>query len=344
MKREFAALGLLAGALLGAHPAAADTLVDHVHGRTLDAQGHVERFTGMVIAPDGRVARLLHEGEERPTRPDYVLDGHDAALIPGLVVSHLRLMPLALDSIAPPQAKRPLPPPRPEDRDLALASIQPRLLAQGITAVADMGTTIEDWQTYRRAGDLGQLNIRIVSFADSIANMVLIAGSGPTPWLYEDRLRLNGLLVDTGGSPKPSIIQIKNRISRAGMDHFQVVVRLEPVTPSRTDEVTKAMAELAETYQGDRRWTVATAPASLPLPTPLAGLPATVRTQTLDSYGPAAAQGLFAETRFGRVAKGFWADFVLLDADPLDVNALAPRPLSTWIAGRMVWQAETPRP
>jgi hypothetical protein len=221
-----------------------------------------------------------------------------------------------------------------------------------VTAVADMGTTIEDWQTYRRAGDLGRLQIRIVSFADSIANMVLIAGSGPSPWLYDDRLRLNGLLVETGGTPKPSIIQIKNRISRAGMDHFQVVVRLDPVTlgsadgqsialpPARWDEVTKAMAELAETYQGDRRWTVATVPANLPLPTPLAGLPATVRAQTLDSYGSAAAQGLFAEGRFGRLAKGLWADFVLLDADPLDVHAPAPRPLSTWIAGRMVWQAE----
>jgi len=266
------------------------------------------------------------------------------------VVSHLRLMPLALDSIAPPQAKRPLPPPRPEDRDLALASIQPRLLAQGVTAVADMGTTIEDWQTYRRAGDLGRLNIRLVSFADSIANMVLIAGSGPSPWLYNDRLRLTGLLVETGGTPKPSIIKIKNQISRAGMDHFQVVVRLDPISletkdgqslalpPARLDEVTKAMAELAETYQGDRRWSLATVPASLPLPTPLEKLPATVRQHTLDSYGPAAAQGLFAEERFGRLAKGHWADFVLLDADPLDVNAPAPRPLSTWIAGRIVWQ------
>lgn len=93
-----------------------------------------------------------------------------------------------------------IPPPRPEDRDAALQMAQERLLANGITAVADMGSTIEDWQTFRRAGDVGALRIRIMSYANSLETMELIGGTGPTPWLYEDRLRLNGIKLYLDGA------------------------------------------------------------------------------------------------------------------------------------------------
>ena len=58
-----------------------------------------------------------------------------------------------------------VPSPRPDDRDLALAKAQEILLANGITAAADMGTTIEDWQSMRRAGDAGWLRMRIMAYA-----------------------------------------------------------------------------------------------------------------------------------------------------------------------------------
>src|SRR5690606_25599306 len=61
-----------------------------------------------------------------------------------------------------------IPPPRASDRDLALHRAQERLLARGVTAVADMGTTIQDWMTLRRAGDEGRLRIRVVAYADSV--------------------------------------------------------------------------------------------------------------------------------------------------------------------------------
>src|SRR3546814_6676795 len=75
--------------------------------------------------------------------------------------------------------------PRPLARDLDRAFLlaQARLLEQGITTIADMGTTIEDWQAYRRAGDKHSLAIRIISYGDDIDNMALIGGSGPTPGL-----------------------------------------------------------------------------------------------------------------------------------------------------------------
>ena len=86
-----------------------------------------------------------------------------------------------------------VPEPRAVDRDTALQEAQKILLSQGVTAAADMGTTLADWQTYRRAGDTGQLRIRIMAYAAGIDAMEVIGGTGPTPWLYEDRLRLNGV-------------------------------------------------------------------------------------------------------------------------------------------------------
>src|SRR3546814_14148752 len=61
-----------------------------------------------------------------------------------------------------------------------------------MSAIADMGTTIDAWQAFRRAGDRGNLRIRIISYAAGIGNMLTVAGSEPTPWLYDDHLRMVG--------------------------------------------------------------------------------------------------------------------------------------------------------
>ena len=49
---------LTALALALAGPAHADTLVDNVNGITLDKDGKVVRFTGMVIGTDGKVKQV----------------------------------------------------------------------------------------------------------------------------------------------------------------------------------------------------------------------------------------------------------------------------------------------
>src|SRR3546814_14467412 len=46
-----------------------------------------------------------------------------------------------------------VPAPLPKERDLAFAKAQQNLLRQGVTAIDDMGTTIDDWKAIRRAGD-----------------------------------------------------------------------------------------------------------------------------------------------------------------------------------------------
>ncbi|MFK7841493.1 MAG: amidohydrolase, partial [Sphingorhabdus sp.] len=82
-----------------------------------------------------------------------------------------------------------IPAPRPVENDIALSKAQEILLANGVTSIADMGTSMQDWQSFRRAGDAGRLKIRIVSYASEIDNMIAIGGPGPSPWLYDDHLR-----------------------------------------------------------------------------------------------------------------------------------------------------------
>ncbi len=152
---------------------------------------------------------------------------------------------------------------------------QERLLSMGVTAAADMGTTIEDWQAYRRAGDTGRLNLRIISYAAEIDNMALIAGSEPTPWLYDDRLRmvgvklyLDGALGSRGawlkapyadapansGLPLLSPSQLRNRMVRATMDGFQVATHA--IGDAANAELLSAIDDVATSLPGDRRWRV----------------------------------------------------------------------------------------
>jgi predicted amidohydrolase YtcJ len=168
-----------------------------------------------------------------------------------------------------------VPKPQPADRDFALAKAQDKLLALGVTAVADMGTSIEDWQSYRRAGDAGWLKIRIMAYAEGTDAMELIGGPGPTQWLYDDRLRLNGVKLyvdgalgsrgallkqpyadDPGnrGLARATQAQLRNWMSRAALDKFQVAIHA--IGDVANAEALSAIAEMSDTYTGDRRWRI----------------------------------------------------------------------------------------
>ncbi|OBX19116.1 metal-dependent hydrolase [Erythrobacter sp. QSSC1-22B] len=171
--------------------------------------------------------------------------------------------------------QRVVPAPRPAERDLAFQRAQEVLHSMGVTAAADMGTSIEDWQTFRRAGDNGRLTLRIMSYATSADTMELVAGSGPTPWLYDDRLKLNGVKLyldgalgsrgawlkqpyadDPGntGLPLMSPAQLRNILVRASNGGFQVA--LHAIGTAANADALSAVHEIADSFPGDRRWRI----------------------------------------------------------------------------------------
>lgn len=208
-----------------------------------------------------------------------------------------------------------IPAPRPVENDLALMKAQEILLSQGVTTIADMGTTMQHWQSFRRAGDKGQLKVRIISYAGDIDNMVAIGGPGPSPWLYDDRLKLAGvkLYIDGAlgsrgallkqayadkpgetGLPLLTSAQLKNKMSRAAMDGFQTAVHA--IGDKANDEILSAVEELQYTFKGDRRWRIEHAQILDPV-----DLPRIAKTGTIASMQPVhqTSDRLMAEARLG---------------------------------------------
>lgn len=171
--------------------------------------------------------------------------------------------------------ERAVPKPLPKERDAAFLEAQQALLANGITAVADMGTTVDDWLSYRRMADIGAMRVRVMSYAAGVDTASQIGGKGPTPWLYDDRLRLGGVKIyldgalgsrgaalkapyaDAAGEKGLSFLsdtQLQNQMSRAAMDNFQLAVHA--IGDKANSQVLDAIQVLNANYGGDRRWRI----------------------------------------------------------------------------------------
>lgn len=333
-----------------------------------------------------------------------------------------------------------IPRPLARERDQALVKAQEALLAFGITGIADMGTSLEDWSSFRRAGDGGWLNIRIFSYSLGLDPILVIGGNAPTPWLYGDRLRMGGVKLyadgalgsrgawlkapyaDAPGNRGLQFIEdtkLRNIMSRAALDGYQIAIHA--IGDAANAQALDAYAELEATYTGDRRWRIEHAqildPADIPRfaqlgviasmqpvhqtsdrtmaearlgagrlkgayawktllgsgarlafgsdtpvesPDPFAGLAAAItradakgepfggwqpqerisREEALAAFTTGAAYAAFAETKVGRLAPGLWADFILVDRDPMLATPgelRATKVFETWVAGRKVY-------
>lgn len=93
-----------------------------------------------------------------------------------------------------------VPPPSDAQLARALAKAQDILLATGITATADMGTSAADWAAMQQAGKANKLSVRIMGYSFGLAPLATIAPNGPTPWLFGDRLRLGGVKLYSDGA------------------------------------------------------------------------------------------------------------------------------------------------
>ncbi|MGL6042382.1 MAG: amidohydrolase family protein, partial [Sandaracinobacteroides sp.] len=86
-------------AMLIAGPAdAAKTLIVNANGYTLDGNGSLKRFAGLLVGDDGRVLATLQRGAADPklAAGDYKLDAKGRTLIPGLIDAHGHVMGLGL--------------------------------------------------------------------------------------------------------------------------------------------------------------------------------------------------------------------------------------------------------
>ena len=328
---------------LGRLPNAADidaiapgrpVVLDRADGRAVLANSAAMAAAGISAAtrdpPGGRIER---DGQGRPS---------------GVFIDAARK--LILDAV---------PPMVPRDRDAALARAQGILLGYGITATADMGTSEDDWQVMRRAGDSGRLRVRIISYARGLPALLSIAGTGPTPWLYEARLRMIGAALTSDGdleargawlkapyadAPRLSGLhflddtKLRNLMSRAAMDGFQIAV--EANGDAANAQLLGAIEELGETYKGDRRWRIERADVVDP-----ADLPRFARNGIVASMQPArqASDQLTAGARLGPARLGdTYAWRAMLDNKvPLgfgsDYPAESPNPfaaLATAIGGQ----------
>ena len=374
---------LAALALLLAPAAHADGLIDNINGMTLNEKGEVVRFTGMVLAPDRTIVRLVVRGEKPPKKMEWRIDMRGQIMIPGMIDGHGHIMELgfqklsldlsATTSLADAQAKittyaaanpakwiqgggwnqeiwrlgrfptaadldpvvgdRPvwlrrvdghaawansramtlagvtaatkdpaggrierdakgnptgvfvdsamalvekaIPQPTPRDRNGAFLAAQENLLSFGITATADMGTTVDDWLTYRRMADLNLLRIRIMSYGSGVETALAVGGQGPTPWLYNDRLRMGGIKLyadgalgsrgawlkadysDAAGQHGLGFLsddQLLNTMSRGAMDGFQIAVHA--IGDRANQQVLDAIEVLSDNFKDDRRWRI----------------------------------------------------------------------------------------
>ncbi|UZK67561.1 amidohydrolase [Sphingomonas sp. M1-B02] len=172
------------------------------------------------------------------------------------------------------QVTKIIPAPTPRERNAIFLAAQERLLSMGITAAADMGTSVDDWLTYRRMGDINLLKVRIMSYASGVDTALTIAGQGPTPWLYADRLRMGGiklygdgalgsrgawLKADYADAPGQKGLgflsddQLLNLMIRGSMDGFQIAVHA--IGDRANQQALDAIEILSETYK-DRRWRI----------------------------------------------------------------------------------------
>ena len=85
-------------------------------------------------------------------------------------------------------------------QDRAFAAAQQAMLRYGLVGAADMGTSLLDWNTFRRSGEAGNLNVRIFSYAAGLDNWRSIFGGRTTAWMYDDRLRLTGTKLYADGA------------------------------------------------------------------------------------------------------------------------------------------------
>jgi predicted amidohydrolase YtcJ len=165
-----------------------------------------------------------------------------------------------------------VPEPSPEMMDRGLEAAQDFLLSNGITTVADMGTSKSSWAAMQRLGAARKLRMRIIAYADGSQPL---ANERPTEWQYDDRLRMVGFKLYADGAlgsrgawlkrpyadkPDTSGLQfLKNaellaKADEAASRGFQIAAHA--IGDAANAQVISAYEQLSRKYGNDRRWRI----------------------------------------------------------------------------------------
>jgi predicted amidohydrolase YtcJ len=173
----------------------------------------------------------------------------------------------------------------PAQRAQALAKAQDVLLSFGLTAAADMGTSLDDWTAMRRFGQSGALKVRIMSYASGVEPLKTL--TRPSAWLYGDRLHMGGVKLyadgalgsrgawlkrayadkpDTRGLRFLTDAELRDQTAQAARAGYQLAIHA--IGDAANSQVISAYEALNKSYPGDRRWRIEHAqildPADIP--------------------------------------------------------------------------------
>jgi len=168
--------------------------------------------------------------------------------------------------------ERVIPPPTTEIRRSALLRAQEALLSRGLTAVADMGTSPEDWAAMRQGYESGALKIRIMGYAAGSKSLAILRRTEAKGWKLDDRLALLGVKLYADGAlgsrgawlkqpyadaphirglPLLTPAQLRNEIGKA--QGFQIAVH---AIGDAANAMVLSAYEDGGSATGDKRWRV----------------------------------------------------------------------------------------
>lgn len=165
-----------------------------------------------------------------------------------------------------------IPAPTTSEMDAALDKAQEILLGFGVTGVGAMSVSADDWNSFRRAGDSGRLQVRLIAYG---LNGPLPEVPKPSGWLYGDRLRMvgakffaDGALGSRGawlkkpysddpgttGLPRHSDAELRAMEDRAAAAGFQIATHA--IGDAANAQVISTYEWLNSKYGTKRRWRI----------------------------------------------------------------------------------------
>jgi predicted amidohydrolase YtcJ len=214
----------------------------------------LERVDGHALVANGAAMKAAGVTQSTPAPPGGRIEN-------GLFVDNAKDL-----------VEKAIPAPTPQDMDVAFQKAQDILLGFGVTGVGAMSTSLDDWSTYRRAGEAGRLKVRLMAYA---LNGPLPEVPHPTPWLYDDKLRMVGAKFfadgalgsrgawlkqpyadkpDTRGLQFHSDAELLTMEDRAAAAGFQTATHA--IGDAANAQVIGVYEQLSRKYGRDRRWRI----------------------------------------------------------------------------------------